>query len=57
MYTLVRRFIKTGIAFLFLGLLLGAWMLVQRDLLGSWPNPYLVRGAIVDGAVNTTARN
>lgn len=42
MYTLVRRFIKTGIAFLFLGLLVGAWMLVRRDLLGIWPNPYLV---------------
>lgn len=42
MYTLVRRFIKTGIAFLFTGLTLGAWLLVQRDLLGRWPNPYLV---------------
>ena len=42
MYTLVRRFIKTGIFFLFAGLLLGAWMLVRRDLLGIWPNPYLV---------------
>lgn len=42
MYTLVRRFIKTGIAFLFLGLLVGAWMLVRRDLFGIWPNPYLV---------------
>ncbi|HSM07224.1 MAG TPA: hypothetical protein VK858_21535 [Longimicrobiales bacterium] len=27
MYTLVRRFIKTGIAFLFLGL--GAWMRIR----------------------------
>jgi heme/copper-type cytochrome/quinol oxidase subunit 1 len=42
MYTLVRRFIKTGIAFLFLGLLLGGWMLVRRELFGAWPNPYLV---------------
>lgn len=42
MYTLVRRFIKTGIVFLFLGLSLGAWMLVRRELLGVWPNPYLV---------------
>ena len=42
MYTLVRRFIKTGIAFLFLGLALGAWMLVERELLGRWPHPYLV---------------
>ena len=42
MYTLVRRFIKTGIVFLFVGLLLGAWMLVRRDLFGIWPHPYLV---------------
>jgi heme/copper-type cytochrome/quinol oxidase subunit 1 len=41
-YTLVRRFIKTGIAFLFTGLLLGAWMLVRRELFGVWPSPYLV---------------
>lgn len=42
MYTLVRRFIKTGILFLFAGLLLGGWMLVRRELLGEWPHPYLV---------------
>lgn len=42
MYTLVRRFIKTGIVFLFTGLTLGAWLLVQRDLFGRWPDPYLV---------------
>lgn len=42
MYSLVRRYIKTGIVFLFLGLVLGLWMLVRRDLLGIWPNPYLV---------------
>lgn len=42
MYTLVRRFIKTGIAFLFTGLLLGLWMMVRRDLYGEWPHPYLV---------------
>jgi len=41
-YSLVRRFIKTGIVFLFLGLFLGAWMLIRRELLGAWPNPYLV---------------
>jgi cbb3-type cytochrome oxidase subunit 1 len=40
-YTLVRRFIKTGIAFLFTGLTIGGWMQVQRDVLGQWPNPYL----------------
>lgn len=42
MYTLVRRFIKTGIAFLFTGLLLGSWMLVRRELFGVWPHPHLV---------------
>ncbi|MCC7054235.1 MAG: hypothetical protein IT355_13295 [Gemmatimonadaceae bacterium] len=41
MYTLVRRFIKTGIAFLFVGLAIGAWMEVQRDLLHVWPSAYL----------------
>lgn len=42
MYTLVRRFIKTGVFFLFAGLILGAWLLVRRELLGIWPHPYLV---------------
>ena len=41
MYTLVRRFIKTGIAFLFVGLAIGAWMQVQRDVFSQWPHPYL----------------
>jgi len=42
MHTTVRRFIKAGIAFLALGLLLGLVMMVQRELLGRWPHPYLV---------------
>lgn len=42
MYTLVRRFIKTGIGFLALGLALGVYMLVRRELWGAWPHPYLV---------------
>jgi hypothetical protein len=42
MYSLVRRYIKTGIGFLFVGLLLGGWMLVQRELRGVWPHPHLV---------------
>jgi heme/copper-type cytochrome/quinol oxidase subunit 1 len=41
-YTLVRRFIKTAIFFLFAGLLLGGYVLVRRELFGDWPNPYLV---------------
>lgn len=42
MYTLVRRFIKTGIIFLAAGLILGIYMLARRELVGAWPNPYLV---------------
>lgn len=42
MFTLVRRFIKTGVVFLFLGLTLGGWLLVRRELLGIWPHPHLV---------------
>lgn len=42
MYTLVRRFIKTGIGFLAVGMVLGVWMLVGRELLGRWPHPHLV---------------
>jgi cbb3-type cytochrome oxidase subunit 1 len=41
-HTAVRRFIKTGIGFLVLGLLLGVFMLVRRELLSLWPHPYLV---------------
>jgi len=39
---LVRRFIKTGIGFLAAGLLLGLYMLVRRELFGSWPGAYLI---------------
>ena len=42
MYTAVRRFIKTGIGFLALGLTLGVVLLVRRELFGIWPEPYLV---------------
>lgn len=42
MYALVRRYIKTGIGFLFAGLALGGWMMVRRDLFGIWPHPHLV---------------
>ncbi len=41
MFTLVRRFIKTGIGFLGAGLLLGLYMLARRELWGIWPHPYL----------------
>ena len=41
MFTLVRRFIKTGIGFLFAGLLLGAYLLVRRELFGIYANAHL----------------
>jgi heme/copper-type cytochrome/quinol oxidase subunit 1 len=40
-YTQVRRFIKTGVGFLAAGLALGLYMMVQRDLMGQYPHPYL----------------
>jgi heme/copper-type cytochrome/quinol oxidase subunit 1 len=39
-HTLVRRFIKTAVVFLAVGLLIGAWMLVRRELLGRHPTPF-----------------
>jgi cytochrome bd-type quinol oxidase subunit 2 len=41
-YTLVRRFIKTGVFFLFAGLVVGAWVLVRRELHGVFPHPHVV---------------
>ena len=40
MYTLVRRYIKTAIAFLGVGLILGAWMIARRELWGRYPTRY-----------------
>ena len=39
---MVRRFIRTAIVFLAIGLLLGGWMIVRRELFGRYPNPYEV---------------
>jgi len=36
-----RLFIKTGIIFLAVGLLLGGWLLVNRELRGVFPHPLL----------------
>ena len=41
MFTLVRRFIKTAIGFLAAGLVIGAWMIIERELLGAAPSEYL----------------
>jgi heme/copper-type cytochrome/quinol oxidase subunit 1 len=40
MHTLVRRFIKTAVGFLVVGLAIGSWMLVRRELLGRHPTPF-----------------
>jgi len=42
MHSLVRRYLKTGIAFLALGLGLGVWMMVDRELLRRFPSQYMV---------------
>lgn len=42
MFSTPRRFIKTGIGFLGVGLALGAWILVSREVLGVGAHPYLV---------------
>ena len=40
MSPLVRRFLKTAIGFLMLGIGLGVLMLIRRELLGIWPTPW-----------------
>ena len=42
MHSLVRRYLKTGIGFLALGLGLGLWMMADRELRQHFPSPYLV---------------
>lgn len=42
MYTLVRRYLKTAVAFLAIGLAIGGWMIARRELAGAAPDPYLV---------------
>lgn len=42
MHTIVRRFIKTAIGFLVVGLVLGGWMIARRELWNAPPSPYLV---------------
>jgi len=40
MYSLVRRYIKTAITFLIVGLIIGGWMLVRRELGQRFASPY-----------------
>lgn len=42
MFTTVRLFIKTAIGFLAIGLLIGGFLLFQREMSGRFPNPFLV---------------
>lgn len=42
MTSLVRRFLKTGIAFLASGLLIGLWMIVRRELWNEGLSPWMV---------------
>ena len=39
MHSLVRRYIKTAIAFLVLGLAIGVWLIVEREVYGTFPTP------------------
>lgn len=40
MHSLVRRYLKTAVAFLATGLASGAWMMIRRELLGRYPTSY-----------------
>ena len=42
MHTNARRFVKTAIVFLFAGLALGGWLLVEREILAVAPNRHLL---------------
>jgi heme/copper-type cytochrome/quinol oxidase subunit 1 len=42
MYSLVRRYIKTAILFLGVGLVLGGWMMVRRELAYAAPSSYMI---------------
>lgn len=41
MFSTVRRFIKTAIIFLALGLAMGGWLMVRRELFGWYADPHL----------------
>ena len=42
MYTLVRRYLKTAIAFLTVGLAIGGYLIARREFQGAAPDEYLV---------------
>ena len=41
MHSLVRRFLKTAIVFLGVGLVIGLWVMAQREWYGRFPPSYL----------------
>jgi cbb3-type cytochrome oxidase subunit 1 len=41
LHSLVRRCLKTAIAFLGVGLILGGWIMIGREFRGASPSPYL----------------
>ena len=42
MHSLVRRYLKTGIIFLAIGLIIGGWMVVERELHGQFASRYVI---------------
>ena len=40
MHSLVRRYIKTAISFLALGLAIGVWLLIKREIHGAYATPF-----------------
>ena len=42
MYSLVRRLITTAVIFLGVGLAIGLWIMVRRELYGKFAGPYEV---------------
>ena len=42
MHSLIRRYLKTAIGFLAVGLVLGGWMMVRREIGDVYPSTYLV---------------
>lgn len=42
MYTLVRRYLKTAVFFLAVGLVIGGWMIVRREIWGQYPSNYVI---------------
>ena len=49
MHSLVRRYLKTGVGFLALGLGLGLWMMADRELRQRFP--WLRAGTVMTGIV------